>query len=205
MKNRSKGLSLGFMSDYYDRLAPTERSGFRRKQIALIGLKEGEKVLDVGCGTGSLSILAKLAVGDTGQVCGIDIAPKMTAQAIKKSGKYKLDIEFQTASIADLPYPDAGFDVVLSSLMFHHLPVDVKKEGLREIRRVLKSEGRFFLADFCTPSFISAPLMFLLLVWQKSTSYQLFGRLPALIRESGFGSVKLVKKGLFLKYYIIEK
>lgn len=193
------------MSKYYDLLAPAERSGFRRKQIALMRLKEGEKVLDAGCGTGSLSILAKLAVGDAGQVCGIDIAPKMIAQAEKKAGKYGLDIDFRAASIANLPFPDERFDAVISSLVFHHLPVHVKKEALEEVYRVLKRDGRFILADFCTPGFISAPLMFLFLIWLNSTRSQLFGKLPALIRESGFKSIKLAVKGFFLKYYLIEK
>jgi len=96
-------------------------------------------------------------------------------------------------------------DVVSSSLMFHHLPVPIKREGLKEIHRVMKRNSRFFLTDFCTPSVIAAPLMFLLLSWRRSTRYQLLGRLPGLIAEAGFKDVRLVKKGLFLKYFIIRK
>ena len=193
------------MADYYDKLTLTERSRFRRKQIALIGLKEGENVLDVGCGTGILSILSKLAVGETGRVCGIDLAHKMIRKATEKAGRYKLDIDFRSVSITCLPFPDERFDVVISSLMFHHLPVPIKREGLKEIHRVMKRDGRFFLADFSTPHVITAPLMFLLLIWLGSTRYQLLGRLPGLITESGFNDVRLVKKGLFLRYYIIKK
>jgi ubiquinone/menaquinone biosynthesis C-methylase UbiE len=205
MKNKAKGFSLDFLSDHYDLLTPAERSGFRKKQVALIELQEGEQVLDVGCGTGSLSILARLAVGAAGRVCGIDIAPRMIRKAKEKAERYKLDIDFRSASITGLPFPDERFDVVISSLMFHHLPVPVKKEGLKEIHRVMKRDGRFFLADFSAPHVITAPLMFLLLVWLSSTRYQLLGKLPGLIREAGFKNVSRVKKGVFLDSFIIRK
>jgi ubiquinone/menaquinone biosynthesis C-methylase UbiE len=205
MKRKSKGISLDYMAGQYDKVTFTERSLFRRKQVALIGLKEGESVLDVGCGTGSLSILAKLAVGDAGRVCGIDIAPRMILKAKEKAERYKLDIDFRPASITGLPFPDERFDVVTSSLVFHHLPVAVKKEGLKEIHRVMKRDGRFFLADFSAPHTITAPLILLLLIWLGSTRYQLFGKLPGLIREAGFREVRRLKKGLFLDYFIIRK
>lgn len=205
MKKKPTGISLDYMAGHYDKITFTEKSRFRRKQAAMIGFKEGESVLDVGCGTGSLSILAKRAVGDLGRVSGIDIAPKMIRIAREKAERQGLDIDFQTASIAQLPFAAAQFDVVMSSLMFHHLPVPVKKEGLAEIHRVMKRDGRFFLADFGAPHVVTAPLMFLLLVWIAPTRYQLLGKLPGLIREAGFKKVHRLKKGLFLDYFIIRK
>lgn len=205
MKDKPKGISLDYLADHYDKLTYTERSRFRKKQLALIGLKGGESVLDVGCGTGSLTILARLAVGDKGCVSGIDIAPKMVRTAKGKAAKYGLDIDFRCASITSLPFPDERFDVVISSLMFHHLPVSVKKEGLGEILRVMKRDGRFFLADFGAPHIIMAPLMLLLLIWMGSTRFQLLGKLPGLIREAGFSDLRRVKKGLFLDYSIARK
>ncbi len=205
MKNKSKGISLDFMADHYDKLTFTERSRFRRKQTAMTGLKEGESVLDVGCGTGSLSILAKLAVGDAGRVSGIDIAPGMIRKSNEKAKRYGLNIDFRPASVTSLPFADEQFDVIISSLMFHHLPLPVKKEALGEIHRVMKRDGRFFLADFGAPHVITAPLMFLLLIWLGSTRYQLLGKLPGLLREAGFRNVSRIKKGLFLDYFIIRK
>jgi ubiquinone/menaquinone biosynthesis C-methylase UbiE len=205
MAKEEKGVSLDYLSDYYDLLTPAEKSRFRQKQIGLAGLREGEKVLEVGCGTGALSFLSKLRVGETGEVAGIDIAPKMVARAEEKAAKANLDIAFQVASVDDLPYPDEHFDLVISSLMFHHLPVEVKKSGLGEIRRVLKDDGRFFLSDFCSPRPITIIPMYLMLVWSPHTRYQLFGKLPQLVRESGFESVELLEKGFFLEYYLISK
>jgi len=205
MEQQSKGFSLDRLSNYYDLISPTEKSKFRRKQIGLMDIREGEKVLEVGCGTGSLAILSKIAVRESGEVQGIDIAPKMIRRAQQKANKAGLEINFIIASVDTLPYSDNYFDLVISSLMFHHLPIEFKKKGLEEIYRVLKWEGRLFLCDFCSPYFLMSPLMCLMLIWISSTRYQLFGKLPDLIRECNFKKIELKKKGAFLEHYLIRK
>jgi ubiquinone/menaquinone biosynthesis C-methylase UbiE len=152
-----------------------------------------------------LSFLAKLAVGETGEVAGIDIAPKMVSRAQEKARKAGLEIAFEVASVDELPYPDGHFDVVISSLMFHHLPMDIKRKGLGEVRRVLKDDGRFFLSDFCSPHWLTIIPMYLMMIWRPFTRYQLFGKLPGLLKESGFGTVELLEKGFFLEYYLMRK
>ena len=205
MKKRSKGVTLDYLSDYYDILTPAERSRFRRKQIGLVAPGMGEKLLEVGCGTGVLSRLAKLAVGETGTVEGIDLDPKMIANAKKKADKSSLSINFRIASVDELPYSEGSFDIVISSLMFHHLPIEVKKRALDEIYRVLKEGGKFFLFDFCSPHPLTIPIMYLLLIWTSATRYQLLGKLPGLIRKSSFKNFTLLDKGLFLEYYLMTK
>jgi ubiquinone/menaquinone biosynthesis C-methylase UbiE len=207
MGKKAKGRSLNHASDYYDLLTPAERSRFRRRQIDLVNLKEGENVLDVGCGPGVLSILAKIAVGETGEVQGVDLAPRMVSKAQAKSEKANLKIHFVNASIDELPYSDEFFDAVISSMMFHHVPVEIKRKGIAEVYRVLKRGGRFFISDFCAPYYLMAPLMYLMFIWIPSTRYQLFGKLPGLIEDSPFGSenIEMIKKGLFLEYYLITK
>ncbi len=120
----------------------------RQKQIDLAQLAAGETVLDVGCGTGTLALAAKHRVGDSGKVYGIDASPEMVARARKKARKDGVDIAFETAAIEALPFPDATFDVVMSSVMLHHLPDEARHHGIREMRRVLKSAGRLFAVDF---------------------------------------------------------
>ena len=193
------------MAGYYDSMTPAEKSRLRQKQIGLAGLREGETVLDVGCGTGVMAVLSKLRTGDKGRVYGIDIAEKMIAAAGKKAEKYGLDIDFRVASIDDLPFPDKYFDVAISSMMFHHLPVEVKESGLKEVRRVLKDDGRFLLSDFGAPNIFMAPLMGLFFIWIGSLRYQLLGKLPALIRNTGFTDIRLVRKGAAIKHYLIKK
>jgi ubiquinone/menaquinone biosynthesis C-methylase UbiE len=205
MKNNDRGLSLEGLARYYDLVTPAERSRFRRKLLELSGIRPGERVLDVGCGTGSLSILTRIAVGDTGEVAGIDIAADMISTARRKAERAGLDIDFRVASVDKLPYPEGFFDVVTSTMMFHHLPVEIKAKGLRGIHRVLKADGRFFICDFLQPSPLAMPLMFLLFVWMPSIRYQLLGKLPNLIRECGFTAPELLRRGVFLTCYSATK
>src|SRR5512135_3561564 len=94
----------------------------RRETVERARVAPGQSVLDVGCGTGSLTLAAKTAAGATGDVHGIDPAPEMIDISRKKATRAHVDIDFQVGVIEGLPFPDATFDVVLSSLMLHHLP-----------------------------------------------------------------------------------
>jgi len=114
-------------------------------------INPGDSVLDVGCGTGEVTLLAKTRAKD-GKVYGIDPAPEMIAVARKKATRKKLEIDFRVGVIESLPFPDASIDVVTSSLMMHHLPEDLKVRGLAEIYRVLKPGGRLLIADFLRPT-----------------------------------------------------
>jgi ubiquinone/menaquinone biosynthesis C-methylase UbiE len=118
------------------------------KTADLAQLQPGETVLDVGCGTGTLALIAKERVGETGRVCGIDPGPRQIARARAKAARRSLPIDFEMGVIEQLPFPDQSFDVVLSTMMMHHLPDDLKHQGLTEIARVLKSGGRLVIVDF---------------------------------------------------------
>ena len=147
----SRGIVL-HSAHFYDllvRVVTLGREGaLREKMIDLARLQPGETVLDVGCGTGTLAIAGKRRVGSTGKVYGIDASPEMIARAGRKARQAGLGIEFRNASIEQLPFQDAQVDVVLSTLMFHHLPHPVRENGLREIRRILKPGGRVLIVDF---------------------------------------------------------
>jgi demethylmenaquinone methyltransferase/2-methoxy-6-polyprenyl-1,4-benzoquinol methylase/phosphoethanolamine N-methyltransferase len=119
----------------------------RKATVKLAHVAPGEKVLDVGCGTGSLAIDAKGKAGPAGEVHGIDAAPEMIEVARQKAGKKGVDVGFRVGLIEDIPFPDGQFDVVLNSFVLHHLPHDLKRKGFAEIHRVLKPGGRFLAAD----------------------------------------------------------
>jgi ubiquinone/menaquinone biosynthesis C-methylase UbiE len=108
----------------------------------------GEAVLDVGCGTGTLALEIFARVGRAGLVAGIDPGEAQIARARSKAARHNVPIEFQVGVIEQLPFPDQTFDIVFSTLMMHHLPAPLKRQGLAEIARVLKSEGRLVIADF---------------------------------------------------------
>lgn len=159
METRSpptKGLVLHSEARYYDLLAwlltlGRERA-FRERLVNLAALSSGEVVLDMGCGTGTLAITAKRRVGPSGSVTGIDASPEMIARASRKAMNAREDVRFQTAIVEALPFPDASFDVVFSTLMLHHLPRPVREQCAREMRRVLRPNGRVLAVDFVTPA-----------------------------------------------------
>jgi ubiquinone/menaquinone biosynthesis C-methylase UbiE len=150
-----------------------------RQMIAnLARLQPGEAVLDVGCGTGTLALVAKTCVGETGRVCGIDPSPRLLTGAQRKAARARLSIEFQRARIEQLPFPDQSFDVVLSTFMMHHLPDDLKRQGLSEIVRVLGPAGRLLMIDFATPH------------EHFETVKIPFQALPGLMKEIGFSQTE---------------
>jgi ubiquinone/menaquinone biosynthesis C-methylase UbiE len=119
-----------------------------RRSVELASLQPGEQALDVGCGTGTLALAVARRVGASGRVSGIDPSAQQIARARVKTARRHVPIEFRIAVIEELPFPDQTFDVVFSTLMMHHLPGPLKRQGLTEIARVLKPSGRLVIGDF---------------------------------------------------------
>jgi demethylmenaquinone methyltransferase/2-methoxy-6-polyprenyl-1,4-benzoquinol methylase/phosphoethanolamine N-methyltransferase len=123
----------------------------REMTVDLAGLQPGESVLDVGCGTGTLTLAAKRRVGPGVDVYGIDASPEMIVRAQQRAQKAGGGVAFREAPVERMPFLPGQFDVVLSSLMLHHLPDELRPQALAEIRRVLKPRGRFVAVDFQPP------------------------------------------------------
>ena len=148
----------------------------------------GARVLDVGCGTGTLAILTKRQHPDA-MVVGVDPDPKALALAQGKATRRGVDVTFDQGYCQELPYPDAKFDVVLSSMMLHHLPRDVKRAMFGEVRRVLVPSGHFHAMDFGPPRGPFSRLVARLMRGHANIADNLDGRLPLLMREAGLCSV----------------
>lgn len=121
---------------------------FRERLLGLARIGPGESVLDIGCGTGTLAIAAKRRVGTSAVVHGIDASPEMIARARRKATRAGTPVAFEIALAQSLPFPDGQFDVVLSTVMLHHLPRAARPEAILEARRVLKPGGRLLAVDF---------------------------------------------------------
>jgi ubiquinone/menaquinone biosynthesis C-methylase UbiE len=148
-------------------------------------LKPGERLLDVGCGTGGVTIPAKRRIGENGPVYGIDPSPEMIEVACKKAERAGLDIDFRIGVIETLPYADGSFDVVTSSLMMHHLPYEVQQKGLAEIYRVLSPGGRILIADAMKPKNILLKRLFKFMAQHHGLKFDVED-LPATLKSAGF-------------------
>jgi ubiquinone/menaquinone biosynthesis C-methylase UbiE len=122
----------------------------KRPLIQQALLKPGMRALDIGCGTGSLTLLLK-ELHPAVEVVGLDPDSKALVLAKGKARRAGLEIKLDKGFSDQLPYPDASFDKVFSSLMFHHLKAEEKAATLREVRRVLKPGGSLHILDFGPP------------------------------------------------------
>jgi ubiquinone/menaquinone biosynthesis C-methylase UbiE len=150
---------MGHWAPFYDLLNKflfslllTRESTVREMTVELAQITAGESVLEVGCGTGSLTLAARKRVGASGEVHGIDAAPAMIAAARRKFERAGADTDLQVGRIDEIPFPDGRFDVVLASFMIFHMDEDTRRRGLPEIHRVLKPGGRLVIVDFEPPA-----------------------------------------------------
>lgn len=158
-------------------------------QHAAIGA--GTRVLDVGCGTGTLTIMAHAAQPDASYT-GLDGDPQVLAAARAKSAG--MGIAWEHGLAQKLPYPDSWFDRVLSSLVLHHLDSSGKQLALREVHRVLAPGGQMILLDFTAPKAWPTRMQAAIMSHLEQTSDNFAGRIPDYLSRAGFDSVTQVAR-----------
>ena len=154
---QTEGVTLDHAAPIYDLLAPLMTLGlerrFHRIVIAHLALRGNEQILDIGCGTGTLTrdLASALSDKQTSRCTGLDAAEKMIEMARRKA-KDLSNIHFDAALAENVPYADATFDAAVSTFFFHHIHIELKKQVLAETARILKPGGRFLIVDVDCPT-----------------------------------------------------
>ena len=196
----TRGRTLDYAAWVYDVFEPVlmlgEHKSYNRSIIDALGLEPRHRVLDLGCGTGVLTrLIADQMDPNAGGFClGIDAAAKMIAIAEKKRSGPACHFEVMAAE--DLALEDGSFDTVVSSLFFHHVPLDLKEKSLSEAFRVLRPGGRLVIADMHTPTTLAGALVSHISRWfffQPQIGENIAGVMPGLISRAGFAPPHILK------------
>lgn len=192
MKQAKYVPALGYdaLTPLYDavvRLTVREKK-FKTALIGQANFADGQRVLDLACGTGTLAVLIKQAYPKT-EVIGIDGDAKILAIAERKASQNGVAVQFDEGLSFALPYASESFERVVSSLFFHHLTRADKSKTLREVLRILKPEGELHIADWGAPS--DFPMRIAsrgieMLDGAETTADNFKGLLPLLVSEAGF-------------------
>jgi ubiquinone/menaquinone biosynthesis C-methylase UbiE len=187
-------LSTDWLTSFYDRVIESMGWGraLKRRVLQEVHLTAGERLLDIGCGTGTL-LLEAVRETPGAHLTGIDPDPQILSLAQRKLQAYPM--ELVQASAEQLPFPPMSFDVVVSTLAFHHMPIESKRRAIAEIARGLTAGGRFLLADVGPATTLPFKVMTALLLSlatlvhlkeARSARENLQGVLPFLLKEADF-------------------
>lgn len=167
---------------------------FKRRVLACAAIAGGEEVLDVGCGTGTLAVAAARAAPGV-RVTGLDADSSILARARKRAAGAGLEIGFDEGMSTELPYEDASFDLVLSTLFFHHLQDDAKRRTAAELMRVLRPGGQLVVGDLGRPQDpmmrVAVRVTVQLVDGRSPTALNVRGELPDVFAGAGLQAVSV--------------
>lgn len=184
-------LGLHWLTPVYDPLQrwAMREERFKRNLVQQAHILGKQRVLDLGCGTGTLTILLKQLHPDA-HVVGLDADAQVLAIARKKAADTGVTIVLEQGMATSLPYEDASFDRVLSSLVFHHLTSENKQQALHQVFRALQPGGELHIVDFGQPRDTYARLLAPIMQRFEEMSDNIKGLLPEMMRRAGFERVE---------------
>jgi ubiquinone/menaquinone biosynthesis C-methylase UbiE len=200
----TRGRKIDWLVPIYDSLCKAVGLGwrFRQQTLAFLDPKPGQSVLDVGCGTGELTVLIAERVGESGRAIGLDPGPAMILRARRKADRQGSRALFQLGVAEHLPFEAAQFDRLVMSVVLHHLPGDLKDMALREAGRVLKSDGSLLVLDVDRPAHRLGWLLVWPLLLVPEIRPHLYGCLRPCLERAGFAQVQpLGRWGIFLAFW----
>ena len=209
---QTRGRTLDYAAGVYDVLSPPmtfyQEQRLGRRAIELLDLKGNEKVIDIGCGTGSLTIEIAQKVIHDGMAVGIDAAAKMIRLARKKAIDCK-QVQFDIAAAERLGYADESFDGAVSTFFFHHIDFELKVAALNEMWRVLKKGGRAVIVDVDIPTNLFGKICAwsgYLLFWQDQIKENINGKFREAMAASKFSGYELVSTHMgYVSIFILSK
>lgn len=186
-------LRFAWLTPAYDLVvaATTRERTFKNALIEQARVRPGQRVLDVGCGTGTLAVETALRCPDA-NVTGVDGDPAILRRASRKAAKHGARVHFDHALAGALPYTEGTFHRVVSSLFFHHLVWTDKERAAREAFRVLAPGGELHVADWGRargPLMRSAFYAIQMLDGFDNTRDNVDGRLPLAFERAGFAGI----------------
>lgn len=161
---------------------------FKRRLVQQAQIKRGHRVLDLGCGTATLTILIK-RTHPLAEVVGLDGDPRILAIARAKAAKAGVAIKLDHGMAFQMPYSDNTFDRVVSSLVLHHLTSENKLLALREVVRILRPGSELHVADFGKPHTAWARFISRIMLRFEQAADNIKGALPAMFHQAGFDQV----------------
>lgn len=183
-------LGLDLLTPLYDPVLHWvfQEMRFKQRLVNQANIQPGQRVLDLGCGTGTLTLLIKQVYPDA-DVIGLDGDLTVLTLARAKAEKVGVPLAFNAGMAFQLPYPDQAFDRVLTSLMLHHLTTDNKLRTLHEVYRVLQPGGALYVLDFGKPHTTLAYLISLIVRNFEQVADNIQGLLPIMLGRAGFISI----------------
>ena len=196
--NYIPALKYNWLTQFYDGLLTTflREKTFKSKLIESVRQSNPKHILDIGCGTATLSLMLESTFPEA-CVTGLDGDEKILAIAKHKGQEVQSKIRFVHAMSYAIPVSAGLFDVVTSSLMLHHLNAGDKTKTLREAYRVLQPNGTIAIADWGKPSnFIMRGVFYLvqLLDGFETTTDNVKGKIPDYLTRAGFREVNEIEK-----------
>ena len=186
-------LGHAWLTNLYDPVlrATMREATFKSRLIAQAELRPGHRVLDIGCGTATLTIAVKRSQPEA-EVIGRDGDPEVLRLAAATIAAAGVTVALDQSLSDRLPYADASFDRVLTSLLLHHLTAETKRRTLAEIRRVLRPGGQVHIADWGKAQdavMRGAFFLIQLLDGFATTTDNVKGKIPEFLREAGLADV----------------